>query len=221
MRRTSRFLLLPVVALGAVLLSASPAAAAPSDQDVTWMQSAHQSNLTEIAAGQAAQQMATDPRVRELGQMFIDMHTQLDQQLTQAAQQMGVQLPDAPSATQQQQLAAVQQNTGTAFDRAWVSQQLGSHQSTLAASQREVQNGSDPMVIQLAQASTPVVQQHLAELRTLAAAYGLPTSVDAGSGGQAADDGMTTLGWGIAGVGGITLLAGSAALVTRRRATAA
>ncbi|RBY85386.1 DUF4142 domain-containing protein [Blastococcus sp. TF02A-26] len=221
MRRTSRLLLLPVVALGAVLLSASPAAAAPSDQDVAWMQAAHQSNLTEIAAGQAAQQMATDQRVRQLGQMFIDMHTQLDTQLTQAAQQIGVELPAEPSASQQQQLAAVQQNTGPAFDRAWVSQQLGSHQTTLAASQREVQNGSDPMVVQLAQASTPVVQQHLDELRALAGQYGLPTSVDAGSGGQAADDGMTALGWGIAGVGGVILLTGSAALVRRRGVTAA
>ncbi|MGY1773887.1 DUF4142 domain-containing protein [Blastococcus sp. SYSU D00813] len=221
MRRTSRLLLLPVVALGAVLLSASPAAAAPSDQDVTWMQSAHQSNLTEIAAGQAAQQSATDQRVRDLGQMFIDMHTQLDQQLTQAAQQLGVQLPAEPSATQQQQLAAVQQNTGQAFDRAWVSQQLASHQSTLAAGQRELQNGSDPTVLQLAQASAPVVQQHYDELRALAAEYGLPTSVDAGSGGQAADDRMETLGWGIAGVGGLSLLAGTVVLVNRRRTSAA
>lgn len=185
------------------------------------MQSAHQSNLTEIAAGQAAQQSATDQRVRDLGRMLIDMHTQLDQQLTQAAQQLGDQLPAEPSATQQQQLAAVQQNTGQAFDRAWVSQQLASHQWTLAAGQRELQNGSDPTVLQLARASAPVVQQHYDELRALAAEYGLPTSVDAGSGGQAADDRMDTLGWGIAGVGGLSLLAGTVVLVNRRRTSAA
>ncbi len=224
MRRSSRLVrlvFLPVVALGAVVLNAAPASAAPSDQDVTWMQAAHQSNLTEIAAGQAAQQMATDERVRQLGQMFIQMHTELDGQLTAAAQQLGVELPAEPSATQQQQLAAVSRNSGPAFDRAWISQQLGSHQSTLAAGQRQLQNGSDPTALQLAQASAPVVQQHLDELRALAGQYGLPTSVDAGTGGQAADDGTQALGWGIAGVGGAALLAGTVTLVRRRAVTAA
>ncbi|MGY1813962.1 DUF4142 domain-containing protein [Blastococcus sp. SYSU D00820] len=219
MRLLSRFLL-PAAVLGAVVLSASPALAAPSEQDVSWMQAAHQSNLAEIAAGQAAQQSATDDRVRQLGQMFIQMHTQLDQQLTQAAQQLGVQLPAEPSAEQQQQLAAVQQNTGQAFDSAWISQQLASHTTTLAAGQRELENGSDPTVLELARASAPVVEQHLVELRNLAAAYGLPTTVDAGSGGQAAGD-SDLIGWGIAGAGGIALLAGTVGLVHRRRATAA
>jgi putative membrane protein len=220
MRMLSRLALLPAAVLGAVVLTAAPALAAPSEQDVTWMQAAHQSNLTEIAAGNAAQQAATTPEVKQLGQMFVQMHTELDTALTQAAQQLGVQLPGEPTAEQQAQLAAVQRNSGQAFDTAWIAQQIGSHTTTLAATQREIQNGSEPAVLEQARTATPVVEQHLAELKQVAAQYGVPTSVPGGSGGQAADGSTGALGWGLAGLGAVAVVAGTAGLV-RRRQTAA
>ncbi|MGY1618137.1 DUF4142 domain-containing protein [Geodermatophilus sp. SYSU D00691] len=217
----SRAVLVPLAAVGVVVLSSSPALAAPSEQDVTWMQAAHQSNLAEIAAGTSAQQKATTPEVKQLGAMFVQMHTQLDQALTQAAQQLGVQLPSAPTPEQQQQLAAVEQNSGQAYDTAWIAQQIGSHTSTLAATRTELANGSDPTVLAQAQAATPVVQQHLTELRNTAQRYGVPTSVPGGTGGQAADGGLGGLvGWGLVGVGLLAVGAGSVG-VARRRATAA
>ena len=219
MRMLSRLALLPAAVLGAVVLTAAPALAAPSEQDTAWMQAAHQSNLAEIAAGNAAQQQATTQDVKDLGAMFVQMHTELDTQLTQAAQQLGVQLPGGPTPEQQQQLAAVQAQTGQAFDTAWISQQIGSHATTLAATRTELQAGSDPTVLQLARTSTPVVEQHLAQLRDVARQYGVPTSVPGGTGGQAADDGLGALGWGLAGLGGIAVLAGTAGLL-RRGATA-
>jgi putative membrane protein len=220
MRMLSRLVLVPAAVLGTVALTASPALAAPSDQDVTWMQAAHQSNLSEIAAGNAAQQQATTPEVKELGAMFVQHHTELDTALTQAAQQLGVQLPGEPSPEQQQQLAAVQSQQGMAFDTAWIAQQIGGHVTAKAATQTELQSGSDPAVLKLARTTAPVVERHLAELRTAAAKYGVPTSVNGGTGGQAADDGRSALGWGIAGIGALAVVAGAAGLV-RRRATAA
>jgi putative membrane protein len=221
MRSLARFALVPVAAAGLVALAAAPALAAPSSQDTTWMQAAHQSNLAEIAAGNAAQKSASSAQVKQLGAMFVQMHTQLDQQLTQAAQQLGVQLPSSPSATQQQQLAAVQQKSGSAFDSAWVSQQIGSHSTTLAATQRELSSGSDSTVLQLAKTATPVVQQHLTQLRSAAGQLGIPASVNGGTGGQAAGSGNEVTGWALAGAGSLAVLAGAAAVVRRRRAPVA
>jgi putative membrane protein len=219
MRMLSRLALVPAAVLGTVVLSAAPALAAPSEQDVSWMQAAHQSNLAEIAAGNAAQQQATTQEVKELGAMFVQMHTELDTALTEAAQQLGVQLPGTPTPEQQQQLAAVQANQGMAFDTAWIAQQIGSHVTTLSLTQAELRNGSDQTVLQLARTSTPVVEQHLSQLRTVAQKYGVPTSVPGGTGGQVADD-RSALGWGLAGVGGLAVVAGAVGLV-RRHATAA
>jgi len=213
-------LLAPLAVVGTVVLLAGPAQAAPNDQDTSWVQAAHLSNLAEIAAGNAAQQQATTQEVKDLGAMFVQMHTQLDSALAPVAQQLGIQLQPEPTAEQQAQLKAVQANTGRAFDTAWIAQQIGSHSTTLAATQQELKAGQDPTVLAQAQTATPVVQQHLDELRALAGQYGVPTSVPAGSGGQAADGGLPTSSWALIGVGGAALLAGGAGLV-RRRATQA
>jgi putative membrane protein len=220
MRSSLRLLLVPAAVAGTVLLAASPALAAPSSQDLTWMVAAHQGNLAEIAAGNAAQQSATTAQVKQLGAMFVQMHTQLDTALSQAAQQLGVQLPGGPTAAQQQQLAAVQQQTGQSFDTAWVSQQIASHATTLAATQQQLASGSDPTVIGLATTAAPVVSQHLAELRQTAAQFGIPSSVPGGTGGQAATSSWLPVGWAAAGLGGLAALAGGAGLLRRRTTSA-
>ncbi len=202
---------------GALLLAAGPAAAALNAQDRTWLVAAHQSNLAEIAAGTSAQSRATTSDVKNLGAMFVRMHTELDNALKPVAQQLGVALPSTPTADQQAQLARVEANSGQAYDTAWIAQQIASHQATLAATQRELAGGSDPAVLQLARNATPVVQQHLTELRAAAAKYGVPTSVPGGTGGQAAQDDRTTS-LALVGAGGLLVLASGVMLARRRRA---
>lgn len=174
-----------LLVLGAMgVFGAATASAAPNSQDQTWMVAAHQSNLAEIAAGTAAQQQASSQSVRDLGAMFVQMHTTLDANLKSAAGTLGVALPSAPTPAQQQSLAAVKAKTGTAFDTAWVAQQIAGHRNTLAATQAELSSGSDATVLALARAATPVVQSHLTALLKLSGTT--PSAIPAGSGGQAA-----------------------------------
>ncbi|MCZ2804273.1 DUF4142 domain-containing protein [Modestobacter sp. VKM Ac-2983] len=220
MRMPSRLALVPVAVAGLVALAATPALAAPSDQDVTWMQSAHQSNLAEIAAGEAAQQSATTQEVRDLGAVLVADHSTLDQSLTQAAEEFGVELPAEPTAAQQAALARVQEQSGRAFDSAWIAAQITGHVNSAAATQQEIATGTDPQVVELARTALPVIQGHLERLRALAGEFGVPTSVPGGTGGQAADGGAGALGVGLVGVGALAVLGGTVGLV-RRRQTAA
>ena len=210
-------LALPVAASAAHV--AHPAAAAPaaraavSSQDKAWMVAAHQSNLTEIAAGKAAQQKATSQKVRDLGEMFITDHTANDTKLTAAAKKLAVSLPSSPNAQQRAALASVSAKSGAAFDSAWIVSQITGHRQALAATDTELSSGSDPAVLSLAKATRPVVAHHLEEL--LAAGGGSVSSVGAGTGGQAAlgeaAPGLALTGFGV-------LLAGAAgALVLHRR----
>ncbi|VTR75829.1 DUF4142 domain-containing protein [Cellulomonas hominis] len=215
LRRTAVLL---ASAVGALALAAGPAAAAPSEQDQAWLVAAHQSNLAEIAAGQAAVQQATTEDVRMHGQMLIDDHTRLDAALTPVAQQLGVTLPTTPSPEQQQALAAVTAQSGEAFDRAWVQSQIAGHRATLAAGQQELAQGTEQAVKDLAAASAPVVQGHLDGLLATAQELGVPTSVPAGTGGQAASSSQAA---GAALVGaGVLLVAVAGAVVLRRRVRA-
>jgi len=207
-----RLMAVAAVSLGLIAGSAATASAAPSSQDSTWMVAAHQSNLTEIAAGKAAQEKASSQAVKDLGAMFIEMHTALDADLTAGAKTLGVSLPSAPGAAQQATLSSVGAKSGAAFDAAWISSQLAGHRTTLAATQMEVSSGSDATVIKLATASTPVVKQHITSLEALS---GTPSAVQAGDGGQAA----TPAPWvaGLAGAGALLLLGAGVAMGWQRR----
>jgi putative membrane protein len=199
--------------LPAAAATAAPAAA-PSAQDRQWMVAAHQSNLTEIAAGKAAQQKATTAKVRDLGAMFISDHTTLDAQLRAAAKSLGVSLPSAPDAQQRASLAAVSAKSGSAFDAAWIAAQITGHRRALSATDTEISGGSDAAVLKLARAARPVIAKHYSELTS--GGTGSPTAVGAGTGGQAATDGTAP---GLALTGAAVLLAAAAGglLVTRRR----
>lgn len=201
-----------VLALG---LSVGSVSAEPSDQDTAWLAAAHQSNLTEIAGGAAAVQRGTSETVRSLGQMFIDMHTQLDADLTAAATQLGVTLPDAPNAAQQESLARTEAQQGEAFDATWIAEQIAGHRTTLEATQLEIAQGSDATVVGLASAAAPVVQQHLSELER--AASDAPTLVQTGDGGLLSDDGGSGWRWPAAAIGALLLVAGAVSLMALRR----
>src|SRR5918912_3580729 len=156
------------VVLGAALVSPAVASAAPaapaasvSAADRTWMGAAHQSNLTEIAAGKAAQQKATSQKVRNLGQMFITDHSANDAKLKAAAKTLGVSLPGSPNAAQRATLARVAAKSGAAFDSAWIATQITGHRQALSATETELSSGSNATVLALAKATRPIVAKHL------------------------------------------------------------
>ena len=202
------------LALTAVgVAGASTSTVAPNAQDRAFLVAAHQSNLAEIAAGQSAQQKATTQVVKEHGQIFIRDHTRLDATVKQVASQLGVELPNAPSEAQRASLAAVNAKSGSAYDAAWLTQQLASHRASLAAGTKELAQGSDATVKGVASASAPVVKMHLAMLEE--ATGTAPSGANAGTGGQAADgSGGINTGWVLLGLG-LVAAAGSLSLVRR------
>jgi putative membrane protein len=196
---------------------ASTATAAPNAQDRAWMVAAHQSNLTEIAAGKAAQAKATTQVVKEHGALFIRDHTRLDAALTAAAQKLNVDLPSTPNAEQRATLATVGAKSGAAFDSAWLTSQLAGHRAAKAAGAQELASGSDATVKNLASTAAPVVQSHLSMLEQATGTS--PSGANAGTGGQAASQpGGMRLGWMLVGVA-LIAGAGALALVRPRRAT--
>ncbi|HLL64717.1 MAG TPA: DUF4142 domain-containing protein [Micromonosporaceae bacterium] len=173
-------------ALCAVLLAAPAAQAAPSAQDTRFLQAAHQSNLSEIATGQLAQQKGTTQAVRDLGARFVADHTQLDQSLQPVATALGVSLPGAPNADQQAVARRLQAASGAAFDQLYISTQIAAHRAAMRLGQTEQANGSDPQAKQVAVAAAPIIAAHHDLLNAAARSVGVPTSVDTGTGGRAA-----------------------------------
>lgn len=199
------------IALG--VMTAGPALAAPSDQDATWMKAAHQYNLTEIAAGTAAQSRASSATVKSLGRMFIADHTAGDAKLRAAAAKLGVALPKAPNTMQRAQLAEGSQLSGSAFDAFFLTSQTMGHTKALADTRTEAASGDDATAVTLAKANAPVIAKHLNELQA-ARSGSSPMAVPGGDGGQAATGGVGE-GAALAGLG--ALLVGASAVAVKRQ----
>jgi putative membrane protein len=167
---------------------AAQAAAAPSEQDNAFLVAAHQSNLAEIATGNQAQQKAQSQAVKDLGAQFVADHTRLDQALQQVATTLNVELPDAPNEEQQAAAARLEATSGDQYDALWLSIQMDQHMKAMANGEKEIADGSDETVIQLARDAAPVIASHHDGIEAAGRELGVPTGVDSGTGGQLADE---------------------------------
>lgn len=133
-----------------------------SGLDERWLKVHIETNLFEIAGGQAALTKATTDEVRELAQHLVADHTVALQEATALAQRLGVAVPTAPSPLQQWALRAVATFSGADFDRWFADLQVEGHRQAIIEAQTEVARGCNRKVRRLAAASLPVLEEHLA-----------------------------------------------------------
>ncbi|MGN9775563.1 DUF4142 domain-containing protein [Micromonospora sp. H33] len=175
-------LLAALVLVGIAPAAAARAAVQPSQQDTQYVQAIHQVNLFEITAGELAQEKGQNEQVKNLGEMFKTDHTQLDESVQDIAGQLGVELPDEPTADQQDVIDRLNNASGEEFDRLWVTSQLAGHVQAIQATQTEISQGSEQTVVQLAQTALPTLQAHYDELVRLAEQLGIPVPQATGTG---------------------------------------
>lgn len=158
---------IPLLSILFFLPAAAALAASPktSSQDNSWLIAAHQNNLAEIKGGNLAAEKGHTDAVRKAGRMLTRDHAQLDAKLRPVAQQLGVKLPTQPNAEQKQEAKEFQNLSGMKFDQTWTHTEADGHVKAIEMTEREIQQGSDPQVKQLAQAALPVLKKHLQTLQ--------------------------------------------------------
>ncbi len=148
--------------------SPSPAAAAPSPRDVSYLLATHQGNLYAIAAGALAAQRGTNEDVRRLGQTFVDDHTRLDAELTALAQQLQVPLTGELDSLDRDELKALAATpAGDAFDQMWITEQIEAQGRLYDGIGQELSYGYDERVKNLARDADDVILAHIGELNHL------------------------------------------------------
>ena len=205
--RMSVFLL---VVVAGVLGSAQAASATATQQDVTYLNSAHQINLTIIQASEAAKTHGKSSCVRRVSAQLEQDHRKLAAQELEAASQLGVGLVPIPSLAQREQLDALAAKAGTSgYDAAWLALQQQQHQEYLTQISAELAKGTNPTVKSVAKGAQPVIEMHQDMVKgSCHVGTGTPT-VPTGDGGQMADAQRTRTLAGLVLLGlGILLLAG-------------
>jgi putative membrane protein len=133
-----------------------------SGLDERWLKVHIETNLFEIQGGEAARDLATSDEVRDLAEHLVADHTVALEQATALAERLGVEVPAAPSPLQQWALRAVETFSGPDFDRWFADLQVEGHRQAIIEAQTEVARGCNRKVRELAAASLPVLEEHLA-----------------------------------------------------------
>lgn len=155
-------------ALFGAMLVAAPALAQEKMSDEQFVEKAGQSGLAEVQMGEVAVQQAASDGVKQFGQRMIDDHTKANQDLEKAIEGKQFTMPTEPSAehkTKMEQLSGLQ---GEEFDRTYMREMVTEHQNDIQTFEGYAQSGADAELKSFAQATLPILQEHLRMAQDLA-----------------------------------------------------
>ena len=128
----------------------------------TYLTMAASGDQFEIQSSQLALQRASNPALRQFGQMLITDHTNMSAQLMAAAQGAGLTPPPpALSAEHAAMLQQLQATPAPSFDMAYRDAQIMAHQQALALHQNYANGGDVPALRTVAGTAVPIIQGHL------------------------------------------------------------
>lgn len=139
--------------------------ASVSPADHAWLITMHQADLADVQYGRLAERKGATLAVRRAGSMLVAGHTALDEKVTNVADTVGVALPATERAGQLALAQRLQKESGSRFDRAWVTAMVQEHEKAIATTEDEVRGGSSPEVTALARMALPDLREHLTMLR--------------------------------------------------------
>lgn len=125
------------------------------------------SNLLETELGRLASSKGNDPRVRELGQLMLNHHKQLNSQLKQIADLKNLITPTSLSEDHQDVFTGIMEKSGVDFDRAYLEAIVENHKESLKEFTRMADEGADTEIKNFAIRAIPTMQAHLAQAEAL------------------------------------------------------
>lgn len=136
--------------------------------DQQFVDFAAQTDMVEANLGQLAQNNASAQDVKDYGQMLVTDHTNDFNQLATAAQQAGLNRPNAIDETHNKSMIGPYQKlNGAAFDRKFAHDMVAGHTAALATYKKEAENAQNPAIKSYAEAAVPVLEKHLDQAKTL------------------------------------------------------
>ena len=140
--------------------------AAMTDQQ--FVNFAAQTDMVEANLGQLAQTAAAKQDVKDYGQMLVTDHTQDYGQLSSAAQQAGLTVPNAIDTEHNKAMIdPFQKLQGAAFDRKYIPEMIAGHTKAIAIYKKEADDAQNAALKSYAQNALPVLQKHLEGAKAL------------------------------------------------------
>ena len=136
--------------------------------DRRFIEQAAASGMHELQAAQLAATRATDPAVKDYASMLAQHHGTANNELTQLAASLGVELPPAPPRAMRNELESLGKKTGAEFDREFVKQVgVKEHEKDIKRFQSASKDVKEPQLKAWIDKTLPGLQQHLSAAQKL------------------------------------------------------
>lgn len=136
----------------------------PADRDIVIR--VRLAGLWEAPAGAEATQRAADPKVRQVGEHLAREHTTLDETVRSVAGQLGIALPNAPTAEQRGWLDELDRARGAQFDQTFVDRLRAAHGTVFGLLSGVRAGTRNDLVRSFAQSAVDIVMRHMTLLES-------------------------------------------------------
>ncbi len=163
-------LMMLMAAIGLVALNSVKAQSPnlkPDTATLHFVQNAMIGGLQEINSGNLAVKKGKSQDVKSFGAMMVKDHSQANTRLMQLVKSKGIQIPPQAAIVVPDVMLA--RANGVEFERNYVDMMLAGHNHTVSMFQAYAASGKDPDIKAFAQQTLPVLKQHLAAVKALAA----------------------------------------------------
>jgi len=140
---------------------AIPPSVSKGDQD--FAVNTANAGMTEIQAGQMAEQKGVAKDVKDYGAMMVKDHTAAADKLKSIAASKNITLPSTVSSDMQKDLDDLNKKEGKDFDKAYIDMMISDHKKVISAFEDESKNGSDTDIRGFADSTLHVLRHHLDE----------------------------------------------------------
>lgn len=168
---TGKLMMLTALTIATTTALAQPRAEMPNTMAMgpDFVMTAAATDEYERRAGAIAAERARDPRVRDLGQMMVQAHTQTSRDLAAAAEQAGVRAPRDPNLHPgfERMLRLLRETDPMGFDKLYLQQQHEVHVDALGLMRTYSRWGREAPLRAAAMQTAPLVQQHLSRIVAL------------------------------------------------------
>jgi putative membrane protein len=132
-----------------------------SKNETSFVTEAAGGNLAEIKLGQLASQKATDPKVKDFGNLMIKDHTGANNNLKPIAEAGGVKWPDNPPQDARATYDRLSKLSGDQFDRQFLDVMVLDHRKVAQLYEQALGKASDPKLKTYISSTLPTVRSHL------------------------------------------------------------
>jgi putative membrane protein len=131
--------------------------------DSNFATKAAEGGMAEVQLGNLAKEHAASEDVKKFGQLMVDDHTKINDELKPIAAKKNITLPANVNAKQQAAYDRLSKLSGAEFDRAYMKDMVTDHRADISEFKKESTSGADADFKAFAGKNLPTLEHHLQE----------------------------------------------------------